>query len=776
MARGDGAGGFIDAVPLPALSNDYVDAEVADLDGDGICEGLIADESPAQVFVVHVDGGGQLVVGATLPLPAEPWALTTGDADNDGDVDVLVVLAGGGGLLLARNTGAGAFLPVTPIAGTAGASGAALGDLDGDGQADLALARDDDLATLPGTGGGSFGAALALTVACDTVVLADLNVDGVLDAVCTFSKLNVVRTLLGDGNGSLLPAATLGLAGYTYLSDLQVADLSQDGRPDVVVHGNFELLVSLGDGAGGLLPAKVLDVGYSYSSALGDVDGDLRPDVVSAGGGAVALTVLRAVGEGQFEVPRVSKLANGWYEEVQGIDIDGDGDADAFVAEPFERVAAYMNSGSGTFAKGKVFASFSTKDFAGGDLDGDGDADLVITFTSGTTAQVWTNAGGGVFTGPVTHTVGSSANRPSLVDVNGDDALDLVLLTGGPAGGLAVALGTGAGGFQTTMVVATPGSGGTFGALVLGDVTGDGHVDAVLGGSVFNPWSGVIRVLAGDGLGGFAQSAQSTGGQPLTDLALADLDRDGDLDVGASQFLSEPPTTYPLVLFTNDGSGQFAPGAELPFHADGLASGDIDGDGFADLLAAGIHTGNIALLRGTASGELAITTHEVGYIANDVSVGDVDEDGRLDVLAVNQNDVLNARLSVLGNLSTDSPWKDLGAGLLGVSGWPELKGQGSLLPASPAAIRLTDGAPSAPALLFVSLGSAPLPFKGGVLKATPILLSLPLLTDADGDVYLPFTWPTGVPAGTPLVLQTAVQDSEAVAGVALSNALQGTTP
>lgn len=124
-----------------------------------------------------------------------------------------------------------------------------------------------------------------------------------------------------------------------------------------------------------------------------------------------------------------------------------------------------------------------------------------------------------------------------------------------------------------------------------------------------------------------------------------------------------------------------------------------------------------------------------------------------------------------------SPWSDLGFALPGAAGSPELTGSGTLAAGSPGALTLSSAAPLAPALLFLSLGSAPVPFKGGTLAAFPPLLQLPLGTDAGGGLSLPWAaWPAGLAAGTALVFQCAVQDAGAVHGVALSNALQGTTP
>ncbi|HEX5010432.1 MAG TPA: choice-of-anchor R domain-containing protein [Planctomycetota bacterium] len=122
-------------------------------------------------------------------------------------------------------------------------------------------------------------------------------------------------------------------------------------------------------------------------------------------------------------------------------------------------------------------------------------------------------------------------------------------------------------------------------------------------------------------------------------------------------------------------------------------------------------------------------------------------------------------------------WTDLGSALPGMSGPPQLKGYGQLLAGSNGLIVLTFAAPSAPSLLFLSAGAiVPTSFKGGTLLPVPVLLALPLHTDALGSATLPWAaWPPGV-SGLDLYFQAGIQDAAAVKGVALSNALAAHVP
>jgi hypothetical protein len=139
------------------------------------------------------------------------------------------------------------------------------------------------------------------------------------------------------------------------------------------------------------------------------------------------------------------------------------------------------------------------------------------------------------------------------------------------------------------------------------------------------------------------------------------------------------------------------------------------------------------------------------------------------------NGILEAGAAYVFDLMP-GPWTGMGSGLAGVSGTPSLIGSGTLVAGSGNAIDLANAAPSAPAGLFIALSSTPVAFKGGVLLPVPFLAVLSLATSAAGTVPLPFVMPAGVPTGTQLWLQWAVQDAAAVQGVALSNAIRGIAP
>ena len=118
------------------------------------------------------------------------------------------------------------------------------------------------------------------------------------------------------------------------------------------------------------------------------------------------------------------------------------------------------------------------------------------------------------------------------------------------------------------------------------------------------------------------------------------------------------------------------------------------------------------------------------------------------------------------------PWTDLTFGLAGSDGTPSLAGSGPLTAASSGSLQLGAAHPSALVLLAVGLQNLTQSFKQGTFVPLPILL-VPLFADGAGLQSLPFTWPSGIPAGTAFYLQCWIADPGAAAGWSASNALEG---
>jgi hypothetical protein len=171
--------------------------------------------------------------------------------------------------------------------------------------------------------------------------------------------------------------------------------------------------------------------------------------------------------------------------------------------------------------------------------------------------------------------------------------------------------------------------------VALGDVNGDRLPDLVLCAGK----KAAITILAGDGRGGF-QSAQGEGidlESPPGELVLADLNRDGKLDLGIASHDS-----YGIVVLLGDGRGGFAPAPGSPFasaigsapHNHGLQAADANEDGLLDLVAVQSADGTVAVLLGDGRGGFApapSSPFTVGPSPYPPALGDIDRDGHVDI-------------------------------------------------------------------------------------------------------------------------------------------------
>src|SRR5436190_2118903 len=174
----------------------------------------------------------------------------------------------------------------------------AICDVNGDGKHDLVVATSgataNSISVLLGNGNGSFGAMTDYPTASTPffVAVGELNGDGKPDLVVANYDSNTLSVLLGDGDGSF-GAKTIYGTGFAP-SSVAVDDLNGDGKPDVVTAngsgGANSISVLLGNGNGSF--ASKVDYSTDFSPtavAMGDLNGDVKPDVVASNGTTVSV-------------------------------------------------------------------------------------------------------------------------------------------------------------------------------------------------------------------------------------------------------------------------------------------------------------------------------------------------------------------------------------------------------------------------------------------------------------------------------------------------------
>jgi hypothetical protein len=318
----------------------------------------------------------------------------------------------------------------------------------------------------------------------DAVFLGDLNGDGTLDAVVQDDDRAPNQIWLNDGTGTMRDGGTIG-AIYEGLP--LFGDIDGDGDLDAVSNAT-----RLNDGQGRFSLFRVNDDDFyplfseRRARKLGDLDGDNDLDYASSGG------IWLNNGQGIFT--RTNQQAFGTaLDPLVLADLDSDGDLDSVVLG-FDEVSIWTNNGAATFTNTfNLPTTGATTDVSVGDLDRDDDDDILISWAN-EPARIYTNDGRGTFT--LFTTLQSKVllglvEKSALGDLNGDGALDIVMVANSGPDGVWRNRGTGI----FTLAWTSPADHNSEG-VGLGDLNGDGALDMMIAnmGSFFTPGGGPDRV------------------------------------------------------------------------------------------------------------------------------------------------------------------------------------------------------------------------------------------------------------------------------------------
>ncbi|MGI4875566.1 MAG: FG-GAP-like repeat-containing protein [Janthinobacterium lividum] len=371
----------------------------------------------------------------------------------------------------------------------------------------------------------------------------------------------------GVGRGTFAAPATPEVSLGNNPRSVAVGDVNGDGNLDMVVasystttYPNSPVSIRLGDGAGGFSGSQTVNV-------------DANPTVLVLG------------------------------------DLDGDGDLDLVTANENTSLSIRLNDGlgnfSGTLNLNTFNANITPMSVALGDLDGDGDLDIVAGTSNGTILLRF-NAGNATFnTGAVNISRGSSPQSVALGDVDNDGALDLLTVNNASSGFLSVSLGDGNGNFGSSKPGVSVGSNPR--SLVLGDVDGDGDLDAVTANNYNTNGSSTASVRLNDGAGNFGGGSDPSVGPNAYDVALGDVDADGDLDLLVASNGNSPNS---VSVRLNAGTGTFSGGSDprVGDSPQSLVLGDLDNDGDLDLLTANFYGNSVSVRLNTCVPTLAVTS------------------------------------------------------------------------------------------------------------------------------------------------------------------------
>ncbi len=684
----------------------------ADLDADGILDVATANSASSEVVVLRGRGAagspdGTFTAASRLAVGSSPMRLLACDLDQDGALDLVTADNAGGTVsvlraLTSNGRPTGTFAASMRITVGGSPSGLAHGDLNGDGRIDLAVTSGSGstLTVLRRQSNGSYTlGTYATPLAARELVLADVDADGIADAIMACAATHQMAVLSGTGaagvgDGGFAAARTFG-AGSSPTA-LAVADLDADLRPDAVVVNTGAGTVwrfrgactELADGALTLLspaggepwwPGLPQRVRWQRGTAVTAVDVELSGDggttwqpLATSVTGSEAWVVApppvtpdarvrvrdshvasrAAASAAAFDV---CGLLRGPVTTPQGLpgarrllaaDLDADGAMDAAIADDTSLTLLH-GDGAGAFLPLAHAAAAAPRALAAADLDRDARMD-VLTLEGASLVirdgiELDRRAARSV-------ALPATGEALAIADLDGDGDLDVAVVTRSDDSGALVVLHAGSDGALAVAAVHAldaPGS-----RVLAGDLDGDGTTDlALTTSSTLELWR--------RGAGGWARASERLLPAPVGDLAWGDFDRDGVLDLAACL-----PATGDVWRFRGDGAAASF-GAPSAFHAGTgpahVGVTDWDGDGRADLALTTAQSAGLALLLGDAAlplapGSFAAAEHfgDAATSGAALAIADFDGDHAPDALLATTGGTLELHASQCAPKSSDS--------------------------------------------------------------------------------------------------------------------------
>jgi hypothetical protein len=613
-------------------------------------------------FHIEVTNGTAAFVAQPSLSAQNPIMNKSADLDNDGDIDIVSIGGGSPGELeVFLNNGNGTFASAVVTGISNNPRALTLGDFDSDGFVDVAgsYLGSSTFSIFLNSGSGSFPTRADYGTSSPSLGIgsADFDADGDLDVVLPINASNTLSVFVNNGSGIFSFSSNLP---FTSPAHVDVADVDLDGDMDIAASSssttNVGIFINNGDGS--FASADIYaGSGTTYLPiVLKDLDGDRYPEIISGNFGANVVSIFPNDGDGTYSSS--NDVSSNKPEGLDVNDFDGDGDMDLAVVDNSNAfVRMYLNDGSASFTLNNSYAIGSNpSELSSGDFNGDGAMDISVSSTNSAVLSI-------LFNTPTPLAVVSVSPTKNAIDVTKSSTIQLVFDQTINAGTVN----------QTNLPIwgdysgLIPGSYSVVGSTVTFTPTVDFHVNekvqvtvspsvlSTLGRLIPNGYTTEFVVETTFGTGDFSTIVDyTTGTNSAVAATVADLDNDGDLDFVVSTAVFAGSN---IAVYFNNGNASFTHNANYTHsgYSYGISDGDFNNDGFVDLVISNGFQDTITVRLNDGSGGFA-TSNDYLLVGADpypmgAAVGDYNGDGHLDI-ATAQND--GFKMSVLINKADGS--------------------------------------------------------------------------------------------------------------------------
>ncbi len=626
---------------------------VGDLDGDGKIDVVVTNHQSHTISVFRNTSATGVINATSFAAKVDfatgffPNFIKIADLDLDGKPDLVVVNIGSNSISVFKNISTVGAITTSSFAAkvnfTAGTSPyvADIGDLDNDGKPDIVVSNNNsnsisifkNLITAPGTiTTGSFATKVDFTTATpDDVAIGDLDGDGkpeITAANWSNNYVSIFRNVSSTGtiNAGSFSSAVQFVAQLTPES-INIADLDGDGKPDLSVLSQSDIIsIFKNTSSVGLINSGSFATKVDFAAptiaddaAIGDLDGDGKPDLIISNYNDNKLAVFRnTISSGA--TPTISN-----FSPTSG----SIGTAVIIIGTNFD-----------------VITANNIVKFNG----------VTATVLASTSTTITTQVPSGATTGTISVSVGCNTATSSGSFTVSPPAIPVItgfIPTGGPIGTTVTITGNN---FNTTPANNIVYFGATRGTVTA--ATSTQITVTVPAGATFQPISVLVNGLVTYArqpfivnfgcsqiidASAFAPKVDVTTGLEPYAIALGDFDQDGKTDMATANYSDNT-----ISIFRNTSSGpgnvsypfkiDFSTGAGRPY---ALSIGDFDGDGKLDAAVANETTNTVSVFRNTSTGPGNINfagkiDFATGLFPHGITSTDFNNDGKVD-LAVTSN-------------------------------------------------------------------------------------------------------------------------------------------